>query len=315
MAKKVYYFKVELYDNAHNMIEHGQIADLVKDIVDNYGIANSGTNTIDVTVVGDSLHTMLDVFEYSGERMFARASKQKPTGSVIGRNYTTSVPEQLLPGIPENERGIEIYTYLMLDYATGILSIVSAQGAPNENTLKNLFTRYGNEYEVELIPIPNLNGIETLYRMENTEISTIELTIPVPDPVILEGVFGREGVQLIQESATEDMQTSIVISSPRKRGKITYSKEGTMQVIDVIRARLNKFVKAKVKAKSVTTKARDYSFFEEKFYYPIEVASYHMENNRRVYYTADELEDIYRQNMLYSFQQVRGIILSIANRN
>lgn len=49
--------------------------------------------------------------------------------------------------------------------------------------------------------------------------------------------------------------------------------------------------------------------------YPIDIAPYHMQNNERIYYTAQELVDIYRQNITLAFNESKGILDLFRNHN
>ena len=54
-----------------------------------------------------------------------------------------------------------------------MLQIISAQGAPNENIVVDLFKMYSDEYNIKLIAIPNANGVQKFYGKEGASISSI----------------------------------------------------------------------------------------------------------------------------------------------
>ena len=144
---------------------------------------------------------------------YTRASKQRPTGSVIGRDYNTKVAEGLLNGYSEDIKGIELYTYLYINYESSVLQIISAMGAPNENIIKQLICKYRPEYEIKLIPVPNINGIEKIYGKQNSSINSIELELVNPEPVILEHILGQAPNEIAESALGEHLKVSVEIRS------------------------------------------------------------------------------------------------------
>ena len=107
--------------------------------------------------------------------------------------------------------GIEQYTYGSLDYATGIFSIIAAQGAPSEKILKKVFEHYNSEYYIELEPIPNQDSIKKLYDEKEAEVSSVEVEIPLPDAPTLQHIFGWKNEQLMQVMASRNITAKVIV--------------------------------------------------------------------------------------------------------
>ncbi len=136
--RKIYYFKMKLYSrDGKTEYDIGKFKDDFCEMVDNPAIskAREGVHIIDLTSISEHLYTTMDVIRYQNDYVFLRAYRQKPTASMITRSYDTGVPSAVLPGVSENEKGIEKYTYIHIDYKYGILSILGSQGAPDQGVL------------------------------------------------------------------------------------------------------------------------------------------------------------------------------------
>ena len=320
MNKKAFFFSIELHAaEGGTEYDFHNIPNLLIDIINNNGNVNGNIRTLDLTPENEDLHMMLDVYHYRTEYLFARASKQRPTGSVIGRDYNTKATEGLLNGYSEDIKGIELYTYLYINYESCVLQIISALGAPNENIIKQLVCRYGQQYELKLYPIPNINGVEKIYGKQNSSINSIELELVNPDPAILEHILGQNVNDIAEGVLNEHLKVSVDIRSIFSRHGITEDTENSDRIIDVIRERINnlgheRINKACIRGKTQNTKTRDYNFYDENFYFMVDIPAYRMENGRRIYYDEAELAQINFQNMTFSYNESRDYILPLTRR-
>lgn len=320
MNKKAFFYSIELYyEDMGTACDYHLIPELLDKIIDDNAVSNGNVKTLDLTSNSEYLHTMLDVYHHKTGYLFARASKQRPTGTVIGRDYKTRKAQSLLPGVREDIKGIELYTYIYINYETSVLQIISAQGAPNETIIEELFKKFSNAYRVELIPIPNINGMEKFYGGEDASISSIELELPNPDPAILENVLGENGNAILREAANDHILLTVGIKSSISRSYLTTDTDKSAGIIDSIRGIIeqfgtSRFKKASIKGKARNIKAREYNFYEENFYFLVDIPAYRMEDKHRMYYDEAELAQINLQNMQYSYNESKEYILPIIRR-
>ena len=73
------------------------------------------------------------------------------------------------------------------------------------------------------------------------------------------------------------------------RQLITNDEEETKGVIDCIKGKITSYQRAKVRAKAEGIKTQDYSFFDENFTYPVEIATYKIVSGEKYYHTAKDL--------------------------
>lgn len=312
--KKVYYFGIDLFQRRTGKKEkYTKFPDIIKDIVDNHSIVSGKINVLDVTMRGETLHSTVDIFRYKYDHMFMRTSRQKQSGSLIEREYKTHNPEPVLPGIDEEIKGIEIYTYIYIDYKKCILSIISNQGAPNQNVLIDIFALYSKDYDIQLVSVPNPDGIENIYGKEGTQINQLELCMTTPDPVILENIIGIDGNKLLEEATDEPVKITVQISSSVDRGRITKNSSDSDKLIEYIRNELKKFKKASVSGKCIGVKADKFNFYEENFHFPVDIINYKMESGKRIYLNLDEMANLYQDKLIGAYCNSKDFI-SIATQ-
>ena len=312
MAKRVYYYTTELIEVSNdNKCGYSMIKDRIVEIVNEKSVSVENFKVLDLSQ-GDEMHYMADIFEYKDSRLFMRMSSQKPSGSYISRNYKTGIPSNVLKGMSEDKEGIEIYTYALLDYSTGILCIVNQKSAPGYRLINNIFSLYNQRYSLAFLPIPNRDGINKIYNSRSPQISSIEVEIPVPSAEVLERLFNWNAEDII------DIQDGRLKATMRLSGidrqLITDGEIETRSLIDKIRGRLGGYRKALVRARADGIKTQDFNFYNEYFSYSVEIRTYSIENGRKHYYTADQLITEYRDNLIMAFNENESLLRGITNR-
>lgn len=309
---KANFFMVELLEAAIGQeISYKELKNLIIETVDKNALEYKNFRVIDLSKENE-LHYVADIFEYKTNYLFMRISKQKPSGGFLYRDYETNEPESLLNGANETKKGIEIYTYALLDYDTGILSIVNQQGAPNHRVINYLFSKYNLNYSMNFIPIANKKGIERIYMAQEPCISQIEIEVPVPNTEALEKLFQWKDKDILDMQGKKLKAVMKVSSVDRK--VITDDEEETKKVIDSMKKCLSVYSKAKIRAKAKLLKTQDYNFFDDNFSYEVHVPSYTLQGGEKHYYSADEFVDVYRQGLFEAYEESKDILKAITDR-
>lgn len=315
-VKKVYFFKIDVFDANEKEIDYHIIKNEIIKIVDEESYSQNNYKSLDITINPNDLHSVIDVFEYQNSRLYCRLSKQKPGNSFIGRNYQNYKKRDIVDSNDHENNGIEQYTFAMINYQTGVACVASSKGAPNEKAIEQMFDKYSDEYKIQLIPIPNEYGIDRIYGSENSDILNLEIDVPLPNGEALEDLFGWNLTDIINTVGERHLKASICLKSNMIRGSITRSDIEVKKIIDEVKEKCNKrkYMKAKMRAKTKTVKARDYNFFDENFSYPIDINIYHIKDYKKVYYTVDELVEIFKQNMIMAYKESIEMISMTINR-
>lgn len=315
--RNIYYYKINLFSrDGKRQCNYRLLQDILKKMIEDPTISKTNGNAkiIDLTATSETLHTTIDIFRYKKDYLFMRTSRQKPTATMISREYATGKASDVLQGVSEDTKGIEKYTYVTVDYTDGILSMLGAQGAPDQGILVALFDRYSDKYDVELQAIPNINGIQKIYKKEKTEISEINLTIPVSNPVLLENLLGRKGRQLFEDMARDSLQTTIKITSATKNGKLTYNSDDSEKLLDCIQDKVDNYEKASVRARYEGCKTQTYNFGDNMFSFSVPINTTHIVEGNTVYYSECEYMTRCIEAMRYAYNENRDYIRLAANR-
>lgn len=312
MGKKVNFYTVDLYEAANSTRRnYKEIKDLLIAIIDENAVKLDDFLVLDLTE-DNELHYVADIFSYKENSLFMRVSRQKPSGGYLRRDYSTNVPASVLEGGSENKEGIEVYTYALLDFETGIFSIVNQQSAPSYKIINYFFTKYNVNYFMDFKPIPNPDGISRIYEAVEPRISQVEIEVPVPSAEVLEKMFGWDAKDILDIQGN-GLKATMKLSGVDRR-VITDTDGETKGLIDCIKSRITDYNKARVRAKASGTKTRDYSFFDENFSYPIEIPSYMIKSGERYYYSADDLIEIYRDNLQVAYNDNKSLLKVISDR-
>lgn len=312
MSKKVNFFTVNLFESVSSTEkDYKLIKDLLVSIIEENSKDVDGFKVLDLTRDND-LHYVADIFSYKDQKLFMRVSNQKPAGGYLRRNYTTNIPAGVLGTSSEDKEGIEVYTYALLDYESGIFSIVNQQGAPNYRIINHFFSKHNFDYYMEFTAIPNPDGISRIYAAKEPRISQIEIEVPIPSADVLEQMFGWKAKDILDVQG-RGLKATMRLSGMDRR-VITDTEEESKGLIDCIKDKIIDYTKAKVRAKADGVKTRDYSFFDENFSYPIEIPSYCIIDGEKHYHSADDLIPIYREHLQMAYNENKQLLKSISNR-
>ncbi len=312
-TKKLYFYSVNLLDSEGKVCNYKKVAEILKKIIEHNSVEQGEYKTLDLT---DNIyeHIVWDVYEYADNKFFGRISKQKPSNSLVGRNYLDLKKKDINRSSDERVSGIEQYTYGNFDYETGIFMIVGQMGAPTELAFSDIFKRYCKNYVLELLPISNPRSIDILYNAKKPEISSVEIEIPLPSLSILQNALEWNDKEVTDNLEKRKMTAKIIVKAEGRKQLLSDKESITKGLLNMINNKMPRYKKAKARAKTESTNMREYDFFEKHFSYTIDIVNYHIENYERVYYTVDELMDIYKKNIIMAFAENKKILLTLANR-
>lgn len=161
--KKVYFYKVSLHKETVDKEEDfNLIKPLFEDVLRSYS-----TNSSLVLVDSDEKVT-LDIKYCEGDFLFGTLGKIRDNSNFQFRNKKTSDTVPILSPEEQAITGIECFTYFLLDYSAGILSIVASQTSPKGAVLNNLLAKYCTDFFTEIKPIPHPKFYRQLFSPKST---------------------------------------------------------------------------------------------------------------------------------------------------
>lgn len=309
-TKNVYFYKVSLFSSNPSM-EHS-IGEL-KALFDHIFTTNVLNHAIALSQ--DDIEPMtLDIIDNNDEYLFARLSKKRPNNTLQKRDYDTLAIDDVLAADELGNKGIEMFTYCILGYKHGVLSIANSKGAPKENSLNRLFQLYNNNYYLDIDPVPNSDLIRELYDSDSSVINRICVEVPTPDATVLEQALKTTDSELLNVVGS-NTQSVVFEIKPQYRSELTEDPKLVKRLIDAFRTSRDSFSKVVLHGKTAHRRKQvGYDLFEEYFKYPIEITEYHQEDNRKVEYPKEQIQMDYRGNMMNVYNEFKNIILAFCDR-
>lgn len=317
-TKKVEFRKVSLYElGTDKEISYKKLKPLFQNILKKHGIDNDKCSSIDldpdITASDVKPKLILDVLRDDNETIFGRICRQKDRTAILRRDYETLKARDVLTNSQAVRVGIETFTYFILEYKTGILSIVMAKDVPGASSLNKLFLEY-SKYYISLENIPNKNGIELFYESKSPEISQFEFDIANPDAELLQKVLKIDEKQLI-DTIKNGVKNARIILKAEPYKKIETDKKNIKRALTELTKKKNCYENVRVKGRSEDFDSHIYDLQDEYFSYPIKVKTFHSVDGKQVEYSLDEVTKQFQDGIKKAFEEYRELIVAIAKRD
>ena len=153
---------------------------------------------------------VIEIISYNNNIAFAKIGLQNDASTFALRDQSTLESEN----VPMSESQLlEVYTYFLIDFSTGIIAYVGINGAPRISAIQSLFNKYycaENNSECVVVSIMTRDVLKIIKR--KSKISKILLTVAVPSNNILNEVTGetRNDFYALQNVKTSTIQYTVV---------------------------------------------------------------------------------------------------------
>ena len=309
------FYKIILkYEQTKQKVDYHNLKEILNNIIDNYGVTNKKITTIDLDPnisPGEFESKMvLDIFPTTENNyLFGRVCKQKNKSGMIKRDYLTYVPDEVFTPDVAAKQGIEVFSYFLLDYSSGIIISATSNQVSPKRGLDEIIQHYAPTYELEFVAIPNSDGIRLLYDAGSPQLYRIEFDCPRPSSEYLQQMFGLDENQLLYLAST-DIDSMQIILKPKRAQPLTRRPKNVRGVLDFLGS-MKHMNDIKVRGKSERFNATDFSFYSQYYTYPIDVVKYKLQDGNRVECSLDELTENFeialKQAYINSYNQVRAL--------
>jgi hypothetical protein len=309
-TKNIYLYKVIIRDTQEN---REVPVDAFKGLFEEIFNRELRNNAIKLTYQ-DAEPMMLDIIEDTDEYLFARLNRKRPNNSMQKRNYNTFETTDVLPPDEVGDSGVEWFTYCILGYRHGILSLVNSKGAPNEGALARVFSIYNHRYSLETEGIPNQNLIRELLDGRSPEINKVQVNIAQPNAQILQELFGFNDAQVLQ-TVGQNTSSLVFEVKPDFRGCLVNDAGLISRLVNALQRNRPRYNSVVLSGKPTANgRQRQYDLYEEYFKYPITVNEYRQEDGHKVEVEKEIILRDYRGNMMNVYGQYKDVILAVSNR-
>ena len=297
-TKNIYLYKVTIKDESTGIeVSLDQYKSLFQSII----AANSRNNALRLSTVDEPEVTILDIIDNTDECLFARLNRKKLNNSMQKRNYRTYEISDVLQPDEIAQNGVESFTYCILGYSHGILSMVNSKGAPAVSVLSHIFALYRNQYSLETEPTPNQDLLGKLVDGKS-------------NPAVLEQLFGFSEAEIIN-TVSRNASSLVFEIKPDFRGALANDKNKVRQIIDILRENGQNYNSVVLSGKSNTgERQQKYDLFEEYFKYPISINEVIHENGRIRERGRAQLQMDYRNKMQNVYNEYKRLILLVSGR-
>ncbi len=309
MSKKsIYFYKVEIKNAQTNTtVQTDNYRQILTDIFNRECINGSLKLTLDQY---DPI--VMDVLENTDEYLFARLSRKRPNNSMQKRNYKTFETTEVLTPDEIESNGIECFTYCILGYSHGVLSISNSKGAPGAEAFSFLLATYNRSYYAECIGIPNNDLIKELLDGKAPKVTRISIDMARPSAQMLQQLFGFNDAEVI--TAVNRKTASLVVDvKPDFRDHLIDDRSIISRLIRSLRNNQARYNTIKISGKKDNNSPqREYDLYEEYFKYPIEIKEYRQEGGKKIEISKAEILRDYKLKMANIYDQYKEVLLLFA---
>ena len=219
-----------------------------------------GHKAINITV--SSSRYVIEVISHEEHRAFIKIGQQNPANTVALRDKTTLETES----VPMKESQLlELYTFCLIDFETGIVSYIGINGAPRISAIRNLFDQGIDREEnvsAHLAAIMTNDILQVLVKKHI--ISKISVTVAVPEDQILSDIgLDRESFDSIRNIKTRMVTYKLV---GRRNKNIFTSSNKLAELIANIKAKHGDNLKGlTANAKDANEKSQAYDMLQYNF--------------------------------------------------
>ncbi len=215
---------------------------------------------IDVTTSNNSY--VVEIIEYKEHMVFARIGQQNYANTAALRDINTLESEE----VPMKESQLlELYTFCLIDFKTGIISYIGINGAPKISAIKYLFDSFLHNENIysKLAAILTNDILKTL--VNKNIISQMSITVAVPDDAILSNVvgLGEKSFDSLRNVKTKTATYKLV--GTRNKNIFDTSKSLATLIGDIKSTYGDKLRALKVNAKNYKEPSQTYDLLEYNF--------------------------------------------------
>ena len=181
MKRKVSFYKLSLEQN-NKILENVKIEQYFKIIYDRMLDIDNGNKAVSVSALKKQV--VIEVIDFKEHLAFVKIGQQN-AANTVGLRDSETLKTEIVP--MTNTQKLELFTYCIIDFTTGIISYIAINGAPRVSALKYLFKDFLDEYKIkaELDSILTNDILEQIVRKDIIGKMVISVVVP-PDTILAE---------------------------------------------------------------------------------------------------------------------------------
>lgn len=221
---------------------------------------HDGHRAIDLSVSNSEY--VIETISFENHRAFIKIGQQNPSNTVALRDRTTLETENV--PMTENQL-LELYTFCLIDFVTGIVSYIGINGAPRISAIRSLFDKSvepGENITTHLAAIMTKDILDVLVKKHI--ISKVSVTVAIPEDKILSDIgLDQKSFDDIRNIKTRTATYKIV----GRKNKNIFSSSGKLaELIASIKIKYGDNLKGlSVNARNENEKSQAYDLLQYNF--------------------------------------------------
>lgn len=215
-TKNVYFYAMYLIED-EKPIDHTNIKTIFDEVFNSTGVkVFGGIKSIEIESPSSKIY--IDKKWENDNYLYGSIGRIKENNSIQIRDFVTCETSDVLDSSLIDKRGLEVFTYFLMDYKTGIVCAVKNLGAPSIRTLCEIIKKKGEEYDAVTKPIFNI-GPEKIEKLMKCDILySIDMSHAIPDPSVLGpmGMGTKEILKLTKAGVGKSYARTIIRGGMRK---------------------------------------------------------------------------------------------------
>lgn len=242
-------------------LKNDEIEEHFRSIYDNKMQSLSNGNKA-ISVNFSSGTDIVEVLDYTNRCAFVKIGQQNPSNTVALRDQETLETEEV--PMAENQL-LELFTYCLIDFETGIISYISISGAPRVSTIRTLFDHYFLHTESIVTKLAAIMQDDIISKLASKKtISKLEVEVAVPsDQILSELGVNPNSYDALQNVRTRTATYEVV---GHRNKSIFENQSGFMELIGDIKSTLGEnLLKLRANAKDENEQSQSYDLLQYSF--------------------------------------------------
>lgn len=206
MKRKVSFYKLSL-EQDNKILDNDKMEKYFKIIYDSMTDIGNGNKAASVKALNKQV--VIEVIDFKDNFAFIKIGQQN-AANTVGLRDTTTLKTEIVP--MTDTQKLELFTYCIIDFTTGIISYISINGAPRVSALKYLFKDFLDGYKIkaELDSILTNDILEQIVHKDIIGKMLISVAVP-PDKILAESwCLDRETFDNFRNFKRATLQYNIV---------------------------------------------------------------------------------------------------------
>lgn len=265
-TRNVYYYSVELKKVRGNEDVTEKLKETFLKIFDNNAKIVEDVKSLNL----QNGQVTLDILDDTEEFLFARVGKQTEYYNILCRDKLTMKSQSPIDTKDMNQV-LEVCTYFLLDYKTGIVGFIFGKSAPTPNSLISIITDYNEETFMNVTRIASPESVRALFK-PGSSLKKFRYIVRTPNIEILEQLKIKDSLK-IKMIQMEKQEIEIIIKNKNK--PLFGTLEETREFIEEIFSSEEKDDISLV-GNSGTSRQKEFKFLEQDISYPIEIKEHEL---------------------------------------